>query len=108
MSSFKWFIDPEPLTFEELGELGVGFVFITLGGQHATGHGLSTLLSAMADRREQGYIELQRKEFAEGADVPTRSHHQFSGVPYHLVGTAYDAARLGLEFVEALPEGKVV
>ncbi len=108
-SSFKWFNDPEPLTFADLGELGVGFIFITLGGQHATGHGLSTLLSAMADRREQGYIELQRKEFAEGADVPTRSHHQFSGVPYHhLVGTAYDAARLGLEFVEALPEGKVV
>jgi hypothetical protein len=30
-------------------------------------------------------------------------------VPYHhLVGKAYDAARLGAEFVEELPEDKVV
>ncbi|MFL5726106.1 MAG: isocitrate lyase/PEP mutase family protein [Chloroflexota bacterium] len=108
-SSFKWFNDPDPLSFAELGELGVGFVFITLGGQHATGHGLSTLLEAMAERQEQGYIELQRKEWADGVDVPTRSHHQFSGVPYHhLLGTAYDAARLGSQFVEALPEDRVV
>ena len=87
----------------------VGFIFITLGGQHATGHGLSTLLTAMAERQEQGYIELQRREWEPGADIPTRSHHQFSGVPYHhLVGTEYDAARLGTAFVEALPEEKVV
>jgi isocitrate lyase len=108
-SSFKWFNDPDPMTFEELGQMGVGFIFITLGGQHATGHGLSTLLSAMAERREQGYIELQRKEWSANADIPTRSHHQFSGVPYHhLLGAAYDAARLGTEFVEELPPDKVV
>jgi isocitrate lyase len=108
-SSFKWFNDPDPLTFAELGDMGVGFVFITLGGQHATGAGLSTLLAAMAERQEQGYIELQRREWAADVDIPTRSHHQFSGVPYHhLLGTAYDAARLGAEFVEHLPEEKVV
>jgi isocitrate lyase len=108
-SSFKWFNDPEPISFRELGEMGVGFIFITLGGQHANGLGLSTLLSAMAERQEQGYIDLQRSEWADGADIPTRSHHQFSGVPYHhLVGKAYDAARLGVEFVEHLPEAKVV
>jgi isocitrate lyase len=108
-SSFKWFNDPDPLTFAELGELGVGFVFITLGGQHATGHGLSTLLGAMAERQERGYIELQRKEWASEVDVPTRSHHQFSGVPYHhLLGTAYDAARLGSDYVEKLSEERVV
>jgi isocitrate lyase len=108
-SSFKWFNDPDPLTFSELGDMGVGFIFITLGGQHANGHGLSTLLGAMAERQEQGYIELQRREWDPSADIPTRSHHQFSGVPYHhLVGKAYDAARLGTEYVEALPEDKVV
>lgn len=111
--STKRFNDPEPLTFEELGAMGVGFVFITLGGQHANGHGLSKLLMAMAmamaERQEQGYIELQRKEWAADADVPTRSHHQFSGVPYHhLVGTAYDAARLGTDAVEKLSDEKVV
>src|SRR5512142_533696 len=28
-SSFKWFNDPDPLTFAELGRMGVGFIFIT-------------------------------------------------------------------------------
>ena len=76
------------------------FIFITLGGQHANSFGLSTLLQAMRERGEQGYIDLQRAEWADGADYPTRSHHFFSGVPYHhLVGKMYDAARLGKEFV---------
>jgi isocitrate lyase len=108
-SSFKWFKDPNPLTFEELSDMGVKFIFITLGAQHAEGHGLSVLLKAMSERQQQGYIELQRLEFEKGTDFPTRSHHFFSGVPYHhLVGKKYDAARLGREFVEALPEDRVV
>jgi isocitrate lyase len=108
-SSFKWFNDPSPITFDELSELGFKFLFITLGAQHATGHGLNQLLTDMRDGREQGYIALQRREWEAGADVPTRSHHQFSGVPYHhLVGRAYDAARLGTEFAEELPEDRVV
>ena len=108
-SSFKWFNDPDPLTFAQLGALGFAFIFITLGGQHATGHGLSTLLAAMAERQEQGYIELQRKEWAPGVDIPTRSHHTFSGVAYHhQLGTQYEAARLGSAFLEELPEDKVV
>jgi isocitrate lyase len=108
-SSFKWFNDPDAITFAELGELGFKFIFITLGGQHAMGHGLSELLARMGDVQEQGYIELQRQEFADGGDFPTKSHHFFSGVPYHhLVGKAYDAARLGQEFVEHLPDEKVV
>jgi isocitrate lyase len=108
-SSFKWFKDPDPMTFAELGEMGMKFIFITLGGQHAMGHGFSELLSAMAEKQEQGYIELQRREWQDGTDFPTRSHHEFSGVPYHhRMGEAYDSARLGREFVEELPEDKVV
>jgi len=108
-SSFKWFKDPNPTTFAELGDMGFKFLFITLGGQHATGYGLSNLLQDMAEGQEQGYIALQRKEFEEGTDYPTRSHHFFSGVPYHhLVGKMYDAARLGAEYAEKLPEDKVV
>jgi isocitrate lyase len=108
-SSFKWFNDPEPITFAELGELGFGFIFITLGAQHATAYGLNRLLGDMRDGQQEGYIALQRQEWAEGADVPTRSHHQFSGVPYHhLVGKAFDAARLGTEFVEELAPDRVV
>lgn len=108
-SSFKWFKDADPLTFDDLAAMGIKFLFITLGGQHAESYGLSCLLQDMQERREGGYIELQRKEWAEGADFPTKSHHFFSGVPYHhLMGKLYDAARLGTEFVEELPEDKVV
>jgi isocitrate lyase len=104
-----WSNDPDPLTFEELGAMGVRFLFITLGGQHAAGYRLSTLLAGLRDRKQDAYIELQRLEWAEGADIPTRSHHQFSGVPcHHLVGSAHDAARLGTEFVEELPDARVV
>ena len=108
-SSFKWFNDPNPTTFAELGEMGVKFIFITLGGQHAEGYGLSNLLQDMAAHQEQGYIHLQRQEWVEDGDYPTRSHHFFSGVPYHhLVGKLYDASRLGLEFVEHVSAEKVV
>ena len=108
-SSFKWFNDEQPLTFDELAAMGVKFLFITLGGQHASSYGLSTLLADMAERRERGYIDLQKKEWAADADIPTRSHHFFSGVPYHhVVGKMFDAARLGVEFVEELPAEKVV
>jgi isocitrate lyase len=108
-SSFKWFNDPDPITFAQLGELGFKFIFITLGGQHAMSHGLSELLQRMGEVQEHGYIELQREEWADGEDFPTRSHHFFSGVPYHhLVGKEFDAARLGQEFVEELPDDQVV
>jgi hypothetical protein len=45
----------------------------------------------------------------EEADILARSHHQLTGVRYHhLVGSAYDAARLGTEFVEELSDARVV
>jgi isocitrate lyase len=108
-SSFKWFNDEKPLSFAQLGEMGIRFLFITLGAQHATAHGLSVLLQEMKEGQEQGYINLQRKEWEQGADFPSKSHHFFSGVPYHhLIGEMYDAARLGREFVEDLSEEQVV
>jgi isocitrate lyase len=108
-SSFKWYNDPDPITFDQLGEMGFKFIFITLGGQHASSHGLSVLLQAMSEKQQQGYIELQQKEWVEGSDFPTRSHHLFSGVPYHLMlGNDYDGARLGVEFAEKHEEGRVV
>jgi isocitrate lyase len=123
-SSFKWFNEDRPFSFAELGELGIKFLFITLGAQHATAHGLSVLLQEMAEGQEKGYINLQKKEWnglaspldsTDGPkeigkfDFPSRSHHFFSGVPYHhAVGKMYSAARLGQEFCEELEESKVV
>jgi len=108
-SSFKWYTEPNPISFRELGEMDVKFIFITLAAQHAMGYGFSELLQALARENEQAYIALQRKEWAPDTDFPTRSHHLFSGVPYHHhLGKAYDAPRLGSEFEEPLPEKAVV
>src|SRR6266849_1897148 len=34
-SSFKWHNEKNPITWDELGDLGVGFIFVTLALQHA-------------------------------------------------------------------------
>ena len=108
-SSFKWHLDPDPLRWSELGEMGYRFLFITLAAIHANGRGFAELLQSLREQEQQGYVELQKAEYGEQLDLPTRSHHLFSGVPYHhLVGKEYAAARLGVEFVEELPEEKVV
>src|SRR6202162_2600165 len=108
-SSFKWFNEKNPITWAELSELGIGFIFITLALQHAAGHGMSMLLQDLKQDKEQGYMALQRKEWADGADFPTRSHHLFTGVPYHQhVGQEYGATRLGEGVDEHLEVSKVV
>jgi 2-methylisocitrate lyase-like PEP mutase family enzyme len=101
-SSFKWHEQADPITFDQLGDLDVRFIFITLAAQHASGHGFSVLLKSLLEKDQQGYIELQEKEWAAGADFPTRSHHYFTGVEWHQVmGTEYGAQRLGAEFEDA-------
>lgn len=95
-SSFKWQNEKNPLTFDELGKMGVGFLFITLAMQHANGLAMTNLLEDLARSKERGYMDLQSQEWAEGRDIPTRSHHLYTGVPYHQhTGTRYSAARLG-------------
>src|SRR5881628_2785306 len=106
-SSFKWYNEKNPITWDDLGELGVGFIFITLALQHAAGHGMSLLLNDLKQQKEEGYMALQRKEWENGADIPTRSHHHFTGVPYHQhLGHVYGASRLK-EDMPALPDPPV-
>ncbi len=108
-SSFKWHNEKNPITWDDLAELGVGFIFITLALQHAAGHGMSVLLDDLKRNQEEGYMSLQRKEWAPDADIPTRSHHLFTGVPYHQhVGQQYGATRLSEEMDEHLEMTKVV
>jgi isocitrate lyase len=100
-SSFKWFTDPNPLRWTELADMGYRFIFITLAAIHANGLGFGRLLQDMRSRDQDAYIQLQREEFAEGLDLPTRSHHLFSGVAYHnLMGGEYGAARLNKGILE--------
>lgn len=99
-SSFRWHTESDPLRWTELAEMGYRFIFITLAAVHANGLGFGQLLEGMRSEAEQAYIELQRAEFAR-ADLPTRSHHVFSGVAYHnLMGGQYGAARLNRDVLE--------
>jgi isocitrate lyase len=108
-SSFKWHNEKNPMTWDDLGQLGVGFIFITLALQHAAGYGMSMLLNDLKKDKQDGYIALQRKEWSEDVDVPTRSHHEFTGVPYHQhLGNAYGASRLGSGVDEHLEVSQVV
>jgi len=101
-SSFKWFADAEPLSFQELGALGVRFIFITLAAQHAMSLAFTRLLRGLNEDEERAYIELQRAEWDAAADVPSRSHHLFTGVPYHhLLGRRYGGTRFGSELEDA-------
>jgi isocitrate lyase len=94
-SSFRWDKDPDPISFAELGALGYRFIFITLAAQHSASLGISRLFKGLRERGHDAYVALQREEWAE-ADLPTKSHHFFSGVPYHQhVGEVYGASRLG-------------
>src|SRR2546421_4337498 len=108
-SSFKWFNEKDPISWDELGLLGIAFIFITLALQHAAGHGMSILLEDLQQSKEEGYMALQRKEWDAGADIPTRSHHLFTGVPYHHhVGQEFGASRLSQDMDEHLEISKVV
>jgi isocitrate lyase len=107
-SSFKWFNDPNPITFAELGELGYKFLFITLAAQHAMAYGFAKLLQGLGETAQDAYVDLQRKEWQVGDDIPTRSHHLYTGVPYHQVmGETLGASRLGSKFDEKLGEKAV-
>src|SRR5438270_6163213 len=107
-SSFKWYADENPLSFAELGEMGCRFIFITLAAQHAMGYGFNKLLAAMGQADERAYLELQQAEWSSDGDVPTKSHHVFSGVPYHhTIGKHFGGARFGSEF-DTVERGKVV
>lgn len=94
-SSFRWDKDKHPISFDELAEMGYRFIFITLAAQHSASLGIARLFKGLRERGHEAYVALQREEWAE-KDLPTKSHHFFSGVPYHQhLGKAYEASRLG-------------
>ncbi|MDE3111366.1 MAG: isocitrate lyase/PEP mutase family protein [Chloroflexota bacterium] len=103
-SSFRWDKDPDPISFDELGALGYRFIFITLAAQHSAALGVARLYRDLQQRGHSAYVDLQREEWGE-KDLPSKSHHFFTGVPYHqLMGEAYAAGRLGATVREDVPE----
>ncbi|MBI3634707.1 MAG: isocitrate lyase/PEP mutase family protein [Candidatus Rokubacteria bacterium] len=77
-SSFKWYRDPQPLTFRELGALGYKFIFITLFAAHA---GMYAVWNAMEDLvKNEAPAQWTLEKMKDGH--PTESHHVMARVSH--------------------------
>jgi isocitrate lyase len=76
-SSFAWSEEEEPLTFQELGELGYSYIFITLFGLHSGAHAVYEDFRRLAENNEDAQFELEQQYL----DHETESHHELSFVP---------------------------
>ena len=75
-SSFAWSEEGDPLTFEELGELGYGYVFITLYALHSGAHAVYKDMAAIAEAGEGAQFDLEDRYLGH----ETESHHELSFV----------------------------
>ncbi|EMA65594.1 isocitrate lyase [Halorubrum kocurii] len=76
-SSFEWGAQEDPLTFEELGDLGYQYIFITLYGLHSGAHAVYEDLSNIAENDEEAQFDLEERYIGH----ETESHHELSFVP---------------------------
>ncbi|ARS89436.1 isocitrate lyase [Natrarchaeobaculum aegyptiacum] len=86
-SSFAWSEEDEPLTFEELGDLGYSYIFITLYGLHSGAHAVYEDLVNIAENDEQAQFDLEDRYLGH----ETESHHELSFVPrYQEIEAEFD------------------
>lgn len=76
-SSFAWSEEENPLTFQELGDLGYKYIFITLFGLHSGAHAVYEDFKQLAEADEDGQLDLEERYLGH----PTESHHELSFVP---------------------------
>ncbi|PSP73945.1 isocitrate lyase [Halobacteriales archaeon QS_3_64_16] len=101
-SSFAWSEQDDPLTFEELGELGYEYIFITLYGLHSGAHAVYEDMENIANNGEQAQFDLEDRYIGH----PTESHHELSFVDrYQDIEMQYDPeARARIEGSEGFSE----
>ncbi|WP_148414881.1 isocitrate lyase [Haloferax sp. KTX1] len=101
-SSFAWSEEEDPLTFQELGDLGYKYIFITLFGLHSGAHAVYEDFKKLAERDEEGQFDLEQRYL----DHPTESHHELSFVSrYQDIETQFDPeARRRIEESEGFSE----
>ncbi|MDQ2055739.1 MULTISPECIES: isocitrate lyase [Halobellus] len=75
-SSFAWSEEEDPLTFQELGELGYKYIFITLFGLHSGAHSVYEDFERLAEGDEKAQMELEDRYLGH----ETESHHELSFV----------------------------
>ncbi len=86
-SSFAWSQEDDPLTFQELGDLGYKYLFITLFALHSGAHSVYEDFKKLADNDEEGQFDLEQRYL----DHPTESHHELSFVSrYQDIETQFD------------------
>ncbi|MDR9381317.1 MAG: isocitrate lyase [Natronomonas sp.] len=75
-SSFAWSKEEDPLTFQELGDLGYQYIFITLYALHSGAHAVYEDMANIAENDEEAQFDLEGRYL----DHPTESHHELSFV----------------------------
>jgi isocitrate lyase len=75
-SSFAWSKEEDPLTFQELGDLGYEYIFITLFALHSGAHSVFEDFQKLAEGDEEGQFDLESRYFGH----ETESHHELSFV----------------------------
>ena len=76
-SSFAWSEEEDPLTFQELGDMGYKYIFITLYALHSGAHAIYEDFTNIAENDEQAQFDLEDRYLGH----PTESHHELSFVP---------------------------
>ena len=86
-SSFEWSAEEDPLTFEELGDLGYQYIFITLYGLHSGAHAAYEDFANIAENDEEAQFDLEDRYIGH----ETESHHELSFVPrYQNIEAEFD------------------
>jgi len=101
-SSFAWSEEEDPLTFEELGDLGYRYIFITLFGLHSGAHSVYEDFERLAEADEEAQMELEDRYLGH----ETESHHELSFVSrFQDIETQFDPeARRRIESSEGYTE----
>jgi len=75
-SSFAWSEEEDPLTFQELGDLGYQYIFITLYALHSGAHAVYEDMANIAENDERAQFDLEDRYLGH----ETESHHELSFV----------------------------
>ena len=103
-SSFAWGEQDDPLTFQELGELGYKYIFITLFALHSGAHAVYEDFERLAEEDERAQFDLEERYIGH----PTESHHELSQVSrYQDIEMRFDSeARARIEGSEGFTEDR--
>ena len=75
-SSFAWSEEEDALTFQELGDLGYQYIFITLYALHSGAHAVYEDMKSIAENDEEAQFDLEGRYLGH----ETESHHELSFV----------------------------